>query len=29
MKGDGSDKKSTGLIIWIDMKKVLEDVATK
>lgn len=28
-KGDGSDKKSTGLIIWIDMKKVLEDVATK
>ena len=29
MKGDGSDKKSTGLIIWIDMKKVLEDVASK
>jgi len=29
MKGDGADKKSTGLIIWIDMKKVLEDVATK
>jgi purine-binding chemotaxis protein CheW len=29
LKGDGSDKKSTGLIIWIDMKKVLEDVATK
>jgi purine-binding chemotaxis protein CheW len=29
IKGDGADKKSTGLIIWIDMKKVLEDVATK
>jgi purine-binding chemotaxis protein CheW len=29
LKGDGTDKKSTGLIIWIDMKKVLEDVATK
>ena len=29
MKGDGADKKSTGLIIWIDMKKVLEDVTTK
>jgi purine-binding chemotaxis protein CheW len=29
MKGDGADKKSTGLIIWLDMKKVLEDVATK
>ena len=29
MKGDGADKKSTGLIIWIDMKKVLEDVAAK
>ena len=29
MKGDGSDKKSTGLIIWIDMKKVLEDVVSK
>jgi purine-binding chemotaxis protein CheW len=29
MKGDGADEKSTGLIIWIDMKKVLEDVATK
>ena len=29
MKGDGADKESTGLIIWIDMKKVLEDVATK
>ena len=29
MKGDGSDKKSTGLIIWIDMKKELEDVASK
>jgi purine-binding chemotaxis protein CheW len=29
MKGDGADKKSTGLIIWIDMKKVLEDVASK
>jgi len=29
MKGDESDKKSTGLIIWIDMKKVLEDVAAK
>ena len=29
LKSDGSDKKSTGLIIWIDMKKVLEDVATK
>ena len=29
MKGDGADKKSTGLIIWIDMKKVLEDVVAK
>jgi len=29
LKGDMSDKKSTGLIIWIDMKKVLEDVAAK
>ena len=29
LKGDGSDKKSTGLIIWIDMQRVLEDVATK
>ena len=29
LKGDGSDKKNTGLIIWIDMKKVLEEVATK
>jgi purine-binding chemotaxis protein CheW len=29
LKGDVSDKKSTGLIIWIDMKKVLEDVAAK
>jgi purine-binding chemotaxis protein CheW len=29
LKDDGSDKKSTGLIIWIDMKKVLEDVASK
>jgi purine-binding chemotaxis protein CheW len=29
LKGDISDKKSTGLIIWIDMKKVLEDVAAK
>jgi purine-binding chemotaxis protein CheW len=29
LKGDESDKKSTGLIIWIDMQKVLEDVATK
>jgi purine-binding chemotaxis protein CheW len=29
MKGDESDKKSTGLIIWIDMQKVLEDVASK
>jgi purine-binding chemotaxis protein CheW len=29
LKGDGADKKSTGLIIWIDMKKVLEDVAAK
>ncbi|HUT39495.1 MAG TPA: chemotaxis protein CheW [Methanoregula sp.] len=29
LKGDESDKKSTGLIIWIDMKKVLEDVAGK
>ncbi len=28
-KGDASDKKSTGLIIWIDMQKVLEDVTTK
>jgi purine-binding chemotaxis protein CheW len=29
MKGDESNKKSTGLIIWIDMQKVLEDVASK
>jgi purine-binding chemotaxis protein CheW len=29
LKGDESDKKSTGLIIWIDMQKVLEDVASK
>jgi purine-binding chemotaxis protein CheW len=29
MKGDESDKKSTGLIIWIDMQKVLEDVVAK
>jgi purine-binding chemotaxis protein CheW len=29
LKGDVSDKKSTDLIIWIDMKKVLEDVAAK
>jgi len=29
LKADGSDKKSTGLIIWIDMKKVLEEVAIK
>jgi purine-binding chemotaxis protein CheW len=29
MKGDESDKKSTGLIIWIDMQKVLEDVVSK
>ena len=30
LKGDESDKKkSTGLIIWIDMQKVLEDVAGK
>ncbi|HUW86162.1 MAG TPA: chemotaxis protein CheW [Methanoregula sp.] len=29
MKGDESDKKNTGLIIWIDMQKVLEDLAKK
>ena len=29
LKGDESDKKSTGLIIWIDMQKVLEDVVSK
>ena len=29
LKGDGPDQKSTGLIIWIDMQRVLEDVATK
>jgi len=29
MKGNESDKKSTGLIIWIDMQKVLEDVVAK
>jgi len=29
MKGDESDKKNTGLIIWIDMQKVLEELAKK
>ncbi len=29
LKGDDSGKKGTGLIIWIDMQKVLEDVAKK
>jgi len=29
MKADESDKKNTGLIIWIDMQKVLEDLAKK
>ena len=28
-KGDAAEKKSTGLIIWIDMQKMLEDVAKK
>jgi purine-binding chemotaxis protein CheW len=28
-KGDASEKKSTGLIIWIDMQKVLQDVLKK
>jgi purine-binding chemotaxis protein CheW len=28
-KSDGPDQKSTGLIIWIDMQRVLEDIATK
>jgi purine-binding chemotaxis protein CheW len=27
LKGDDSEKKGTDLIIWIDMKRVLEDVA--
>ena len=29
LKGDESDKKNTGLIIWIDMQKVLEDLTKK
>jgi len=29
MKSDESDKKNTGLIIWIDMQKVLEELAKK
>lgn len=29
LKGDESDKKNTGLIIWIDMQKVLEEVVKK
>jgi len=29
LKGDDSEKKDTDLIIWIDMKRVLEDVAKK
>ena len=29
LKSDESDKKNTGLIIWIDMQKVLEDLAKK
>jgi purine-binding chemotaxis protein CheW len=29
LKGDDSEKKGTDLIIWIDMKRVLEDVAKK
>jgi purine-binding chemotaxis protein CheW len=29
LKGDESDKKNTGLIIWIDMHKVLEEVVKK
>jgi purine-binding chemotaxis protein CheW len=29
MKGDESDKKDKGLIIWIDMQKVLEDLTKK
>ena len=29
LKGDEADKKSTHLIIWIDMQKVIDDVAKK
>lgn len=29
LKSDETDKKNTGLIIWIDMQKVLEEVAKK
>jgi purine-binding chemotaxis protein CheW len=29
LKGDEADKKSTYLIIWIDMQKVIEEVAKK
>lgn len=29
LKADESDKKNTGLIIWIDMQKVLEDLTKK
>ena len=29
LKGDEADKKITHLIIWIDMQKVIEDVAKK
>jgi purine-binding chemotaxis protein CheW len=29
LKGDEADKKSTHLIIWIDMQKVIEEVAKK
>jgi purine-binding chemotaxis protein CheW len=29
LKGDDSEKNGTGLIIWIDMQRVLEDVTKK
>jgi len=29
LKSDETDKKNTGLIIWIDMQKVLEEVTKK
>jgi purine-binding chemotaxis protein CheW len=29
LKGDEADKKSTYLIIWIDMQKVIEEVVKK
>ena len=29
LKGDDSEKNDTGLIIWIDMQRVLEDVTKK